>query len=105
MCFDTNPDHVRIRPTDGAGGKTDDRVGRLLYLRGLDVIEPYVAYVVKNERFNKLPSLKNPRPKKAGPRLKRAGPLSSYIDAFTVTTCFSSAPRACLRQTPRRSWR
>ncbi len=73
MCFGTNPDHVRIRITDGAGGETDDRVGWLLYLRGLDVVEPYVAYVVKNERFRKLRSLKN-LDRKRGPTSNERDP-------------------------------
>jgi hypothetical protein len=34
-----------------AGGKPDNRIGRLLYLWLLYIVEPYVTHAVKNDRF------------------------------------------------------
>jgi len=45
-------DHVEVRPAYRAGGEPHNRIRRVLYLRLLDVVEPYVSYAVENNRFH-----------------------------------------------------
>ncbi len=45
-------DHVQVRSAYRAGGEPHNRIRRVLYLRLLNVVEPYVSYAVENNRFH-----------------------------------------------------
>jgi len=45
-------DHVQVRPADRAGCQPHNGIRWFLYLRFLDIVEPYISYAVENDRFH-----------------------------------------------------